>query len=56
MDFIICNGFPELDAFIDSVLPGLPGDEYNIVDITVDFDLITSVIPKMAAQIIAIEM
>lgn len=53
MVFIICNGFPEFDAFIDSVLPG---DEYNIVDITVDFDFITSVIPKMAAQIIAIEM
>ena len=43
-------------SFIDSMLPGSPGDKCNIVDITVDFDFITSVISKMAAQIIAIEM
>lgn len=49
MDFIICNGFPEFDTFIDGVLPDQPGDKRNIVDITVDFDYITSVIPEVAS-------
>lgn len=57
MDFIICNGFPKFDAFINSVLPEPLGEEYSIVDITVDFDYAASVIHEAPpAQIIAIEM
>lgn len=41
MDFIICNGFPEFDTFIDSVLPEQPEDGCIIVDV----DFIDSVIP-----------
>lgn len=42
MDFIICNGFPEFDMFIDEVMPTL--NTNAIKDATIDFDLIESVI------------
>lgn len=48
MNFIICNGFPEFDEFIDSVLPEPPKEEENIVEIAVDFDYIASVIPRVS--------
>lgn len=45
MDFIICNGFPEFDNFIDSVLPESYEPECSVVEVTVDFNYIDSVVP-----------
>ncbi|XBX10068.1 site-specific integrase [Enterocloster clostridioformis] len=45
MDFISCNGFPEFDAFIDDVLPTPLEPEDYVVNVTMNFDFIDSVIP-----------